>query len=103
MPEASRLRGPVSYEAMQRALKALVRRHEVLRTRFAEVEGDPVQIVEPSTDIALAVEDLTGLSDKEQRGRIQEAIAEEVNGPFDLSRGPLLRMKMLRLKDDEHV
>ncbi|MYW35461.1 condensation domain-containing protein, partial [Streptomyces sp. SID2119] len=60
MTAALRLRGPLAPEALRGALDALVARHEVLRTRYEVVDGDPVQIVDAPAPVDLAEEDLTG-------------------------------------------
>jgi len=103
LPEALRLRGPLDRVAMTRAIDAIVARHESLRTHFAEVDGTPVQIVEPRIAIDLPIDDLRGLDEQAQRERIQDALRHEWAAPFDLTRGPLLRARLLRLGADDHV
>jgi amino acid adenylation domain-containing protein len=102
--EALLLRGKVDSEALAGALAAIVSRHEVLRTRFAASEdGQPIQIIEPNLHIALLVENI-GASDRSMReGRIADVMREEREYKFDLSHGPLLRMRLLKLEEQEYI
>ncbi|CAM4017544.1 amino acid adenylation domain-containing protein [Corallococcus exiguus] len=103
LPAAFRLRGPLDETALGRAFNALVERHESLRTRFMEQDGQPVQVAEPSLTLALAPEDLTGLPLEQREEQTRKRMAEEARRPFDLTRGPLLRTRLLRLSSEEHV
>ncbi len=76
MSQALRLRGELDVEAMERAVAALVERHEILRTHFGEHEGEPFQIVSPHLRIPLGREDLSGLS-KDLRAEAIEASAQK--------------------------
>ena len=96
---ALRLKGELDEAALERALEAIVERHESLRTRFVEVEGEPFQVIEPDCRIELGMEDLSGEEESEQQERVQEALRSEARMPFDLRRGPVLRVKLLRLGD----
>src|SRR5579885_234450 len=101
MPGAARLLGPLDLEALERSVNEIVSRHEVLRTRFVLVEGEPAQQVLPACYFPLPVYDLSQSENQQQE--IQRLMAEEVEQPFDLSRGPLLRVKVLRLSPEEHI
>jgi pristinamycin I synthase-3/4 len=103
MPQALRLRGDLDREALERAVAAIVGRHESLRTHFAEVEGEPVQVIEPESQIEVPLEDLSGLGIEEQQRRVAVAMRQQSQEPFDLGHGPVLRMKLLRLGDGEHI
>ncbi len=101
MPFALRLRGALDADALRASLDALVRRHETLRTTFAERGGEPVQVIHAPAPVALPVVDLRGVRPAEREaGRLA---AEEALRPFDLARGPLLRGALLRLGGDDHV
>ncbi|MDE3155378.1 MAG: amino acid adenylation domain-containing protein [Acidobacteriota bacterium] len=103
VPVAFRLRGPLSIPAFTRSLTAVVARHDVLRTRFP-LEGDqPVQVVDPPRAIDPPVEDLSGLAPGAREEAVARVVAEESARPFDLARGPLLRVRLLRAAADEHV
>ncbi|MET0396761.1 MAG: amino acid adenylation domain-containing protein, partial [Longimicrobiaceae bacterium] len=103
MPYAMRLRGVLDTAALRASLDALVRRHETLRTTFAERGGAPVQVIHPPAPVALVELDLRELPEAERQTRAERLAAEEAMRPFDLARGPLLRSTLLRLADDEHV
>jgi amino acid adenylation domain-containing protein len=103
MPEALRIRGELDREALERAINAIVARHEVLRTHFADVEGEPVQIVEPELRIALLVEDYCGLDEAAQQEKIVDAVRQELAQPFNLTAGPMLRARLLKLGGQEYV
>jgi amino acid adenylation domain-containing protein len=104
VPVSLRLRGQLNLPALQRATAELVRRHEILRTTFEMSDGQPVQIIHPpEPDIALPLIDL-GACDHPGRDIEAWRIAgEEARGIFDLRQGPLLRGKVVRLEETEHV
>ncbi|MBB6145126.1 amino acid adenylation domain-containing protein [Silvibacterium bohemicum] len=103
IPQAMRLRGPVNVTAMEMAVNAIVARHESLRTRFVDVSGTPEQIVDNSLQIAIPVEQRRGLEEHSRLQTMAEAARKEAGEPFDLSRGPLLRAKLLELDDEDHL
>jgi amino acid adenylation domain-containing protein len=104
VPEALRLRGELDYSALERALSAIVQRHEILRTRFAEAEdGQPVQIIDPESRVFLKIEDLSRLDEGPRQRQITAAKKNEQEQPFDLARGPLLRMKLFKLEEHDHI
>ncbi|MEW5931881.1 MAG: condensation domain-containing protein, partial [Gemmatimonadota bacterium] len=103
MPYALRLRGALDTAALRASLDALVRRHEVLRTTFAERDGAPVQVIHPPAPVGLGELDLRDLPEAERQARAERLAAEEATRPFDLERGPLLRGTLLRLGEEEHV
>ncbi|HEX8318268.1 amino acid adenylation domain-containing protein [Longimicrobium sp.] len=103
VPVAVRLGGALDVAALERALGEIVRRHEALRTVFAEVDGAPVQVVAPVGGFALPVEDLSGLGEADREAKVSRRAGEEAARPFDLAAGPLFRAALLRLGADEHV
>ena len=98
-----RLRGPLDRGALERAINMIVERHESLRTHFEETGGGPVQVIEPVLRIPLAVEDLSELGEAEQQKRIADAMRLERKRAFDLASGPLLRTKLLKVGEQEHI
>ncbi|QFQ99403.1 amino acid adenylation domain-containing protein [Streptomyces phaeolivaceus] len=89
-----RLRGRIDTDALSAALTALVRRHEVLRTRYvAEAGHDPVQIVDEPPVIRLAAE----------HADAGTVLREELDTPVDLATGPVLRARLVRVSAEEHV
>ncbi|MDJ0842039.1 MAG: amino acid adenylation domain-containing protein, partial [Acidobacteriota bacterium] len=98
---AYRLNGSLDAAAFGRAVDRLIHRHEALRTRFITVEGRPVQAIDTPHIGALRLIDLSGLPRSEE---IPKAIASAEAGlPFDLTRGPLFRVRLLRLDVETHV
>ncbi|HLL45088.1 MAG TPA: condensation domain-containing protein, partial [Longimicrobiaceae bacterium] len=99
LPVARRLGGALDEAALERALGEIVRRHEALRTVFAEVDGTPVQVIAPFGGFVVPVEDLSGLGD----AALGRRVGEEALQPFDLAAGPLFRALLLRLGAEDHV
>ncbi|HEX8906516.1 MAG TPA: condensation domain-containing protein, partial [Longimicrobiaceae bacterium] len=95
--------GALDASAMERALGEVVRRHDVLRTTFPEVDGAPVQVIAPFSGFTLPVEDLTALGEEEREEAVRRRVAEDAARPFDLARGPVFRPALLRLAGDSHV
>ncbi|HYV13041.1 MAG TPA: SDR family NAD(P)-dependent oxidoreductase, partial [Pyrinomonadaceae bacterium] len=100
---AFRLTGALNVAAAERSLNEVVRRHEALRTTIIEVNGQPVQHIAPSLHLELPVLDLSKVPQQEIDKRVRMLAEEEAARPFDLSVGPLVRAKLLRLGDEEHV
>ena len=98
-----RLNGHLNLAALQRTLDEIVRRHEVLRTTFTTVEGRLVQIIAPPAPFPMTMVDLRELPEAERPFETERLTTEEDRRLFDLSRGPLLRVKFLRLRDDDHL
>ncbi|HKX28620.1 MAG TPA: condensation domain-containing protein, partial [Blastocatellia bacterium] len=103
MPGAIRLEGRLDIEALERGVNEIVRRHEVLRTRIEMEEGEPVQAIDPWEYRKLEMLDLTGLTRDESAEMAGKVANQEAETGFDLSRGPLLRVKILKLGAEEHV
>ncbi|MCP4658067.1 MAG: amino acid adenylation domain-containing protein, partial [bacterium] len=100
MPTAVRLRGALDPALLERGLNVIVARHEVLRTRFAEVDGRP-RPVAGAVELRLPLVDLSGLATPApETERLTASAARQV---FCLSEGPLLAARLLRLGPDEHV
>jgi len=95
------LSGELDREALARALTRIVQRHEVLRTTFAETDGEPYQIIQPSGECPLPLVDLSGHADP-RAAALEWARAEAVV-PFDLKTGPLLRVHLVRVETQTHL
>jgi amino acid adenylation domain-containing protein len=100
---AVRLKGRLDVRALERTLSEVERRHESLRTVFAEEGGEARQVVREHAPLALGVEDLRGLPAGEREAESRRLAAEEAARPFDLARGPVWRASLLRLGEEEHV
>ncbi|HVH13182.1 MAG TPA: amino acid adenylation domain-containing protein, partial [Longimicrobium sp.] len=103
IPAAFRLGGPLDVGALERAVGEVVRRHQALRTVFHEVEGVPAQVIAPFAGFSLPVEDLSALDGPAREAEVRRRADQDAARPFDLSRGPLLRVTLLRLAAEEHV
>jgi amino acid adenylation domain-containing protein len=103
MPEALRLRGRLDVDALQRTVQSITDRHESLRTYFGEEQGEPVQIIAPGLTVEIPFADLSGLSETEQQRQVMAFLNNEWYEPFDLAHGPLLRVKLLKLAEEDHV
>jgi amino acid adenylation domain-containing protein/thioester reductase-like protein len=101
--EAVRLHGDLNGTALQAALDTIVERHEALRTSFILVGGEPVQRIAPEARFGLKIVDLERCRAEEQEHEVARWIQEDVVAPFDLSVGPLIRGRLLRLSGVEHV
>ncbi|RKH09758.1 amino acid adenylation domain-containing protein, partial [Corallococcus sp. CA053C] len=99
VPMAVRLQGVLDVAVLERALREVVRRHEVLRTTFREDAHGPVQVIAPEPVLTLEQRELTGATPHEAWRLAREAAAR----PFDLARGPLLRALLLTSGPTEHL
>jgi hypothetical protein len=99
------LEGPLDPAALRAACDTVVERHDALRTLFQRPPGMkiPVQVIAEERQIAWHDLDLRDLSAADQELRVQQLQAEQRAQPFDLERGPLLRLALLRLSDDRHM
>lgn len=93
--------GKLDRQATKLCLNAVVERHEALRTTFASVNGQPVQVIAPSLILPIDEIDLRQLPHTLED--IAQLAVEDARQPFDLVNGPLCRIKLLRLADDDHV
>jgi amino acid adenylation domain-containing protein len=103
IPLALRLRGALDRTALSTALNEVIRRHEVLRTSFVITDDQPVQVITATMHLTLPVTDLSDLSESEREAEVKRIAADEAAQPFDLSAGPLLHARLLRLNVEEHV
>ncbi|WP_164021919.1 condensation domain-containing protein, partial [Pyxidicoccus trucidator] len=101
MPTALRLDGMLDVSALERAFSELLRRHEALRTTFGSEAGTPVQLISPPAPFLLPLVDLSSHEDRQAEAR-RMAQADALH-PFSLSTGPLLRVSLLRLAEQQHV
>ncbi|NJM18316.1 MAG: amino acid adenylation domain-containing protein, partial [Richelia sp. SM1_7_0] len=104
VPIIASLKGSLNIAALQCAINELVRRHEILRTSFTSVEGQPVQIVHPTLSLSLPVVDLQGLTEAKREIEIQRVINNvEASQLFNLSEIPLLCCFLIRSNKEEHI
>src|SRR5205085_2378863 len=103
IPAAIRLKGALNTTALERSLNEILRRHEALRTTFAVVDDRPIQVINEVRDSRLTVIELRESSPEEREATAARLAAEEARRPFNLAEGPLLRVKLLRLAEDDQV
>jgi amino acid adenylation domain-containing protein len=103
VPRALRVRGQFDENILVEVFAALERRHEILRTTFPDVDGEPVQVIHPPRGIPVDVVDLQDVPGAEQEDRIQQMILVAGQTPFDLTTGPLIRLTLVRLAPSYHV
>ncbi len=103
LPLSIRINGALNVEALQQTLNEIISRHETLRTTFASVDEEPVQVISPTASLRLRIVDLGHLPEDEREAEAQRLVGEESRLPFDLAAGPLLRASLMRLSDQEHV
>ncbi|HTW57394.1 MAG TPA: condensation domain-containing protein [Terriglobales bacterium] len=95
-------RGPCDPALLERSLSEIVRRHEIWRTTFETMAGQPVQIVHPAAPFPLALSDLRALPKIAREARALELATHDAALPFDLQQGPLVRARLVTLDDAEH-
>ncbi|MCC5669418.1 amino acid adenylation domain-containing protein [Nostoc sp. CHAB 5784] len=96
------LTGSLNFTAFKQTFNEIVRRHETLRTRFVMVEQQPVQVIAPSLTIPLPLIDIRNF-DQERETQVRRIATAEAQHPFNLTTGPLLRVKLLQLDEAEYV
>ncbi|MBP7336120.1 non-ribosomal peptide synthetase [Niveispirillum sp.] len=100
---AIRIGGPLDVAALDGVVAEIARRHDALRTRFGERNGEPVQSVLPAGSSLMRVVTLDGLPDAAREAELNRHLAAESDHPFDLAHDPLFRVTLLRLTATDHV
>ena len=100
---AFRITGPLDVRALTSAIRAVVRRHEALRTVFETVEGEARQVVLSDVDVQVPIVDVTHLPRREAQSAALRIAGEEGKKPFDLTKGPLFRALLVRLSRDQYL
>jgi len=103
LPVAARLTGDLAAAVLARCLSEIVRRHEALRTVFADDGGRPVQLVRPAGPATLTCIDLSGLAATERWDLALDLAAGEAALPFDLATGPVVRFALVALGKTDHL
>jgi natural product biosynthesis luciferase-like monooxygenase protein len=103
IPYLVRLSGPLNERALDRALGAVVERHEALRTNFIAVGSEPTQVIKTSWTLELPVTDLTTVAEAQREAELQRLTIEEAKKPFDLQKDLMLRVRLYRLSATEHA
>ena len=103
IPAAVHLERGVDAQVLEQSMNELVRRHETLRTTFRDVEGEPQQVVAEEQALKVVVVDLRRVAEAEREAEALRLATEEARRPFDLERGPLLRVGLLQLSEQAQV
>jgi amino acid adenylation domain-containing protein len=103
LPRAFRMEGDLDVDALHVAFRLLLRRHDVLRTSFAESDGHLYQCVRDNVGIDLVTHDLSNLPADQRESETFALVSEGAQKPFDLERPPLFRLSLVRLSPDQHV
>jgi amino acid adenylation domain-containing protein/FkbM family methyltransferase len=100
---ATRFRGLLKINELERTINELVRRHEVVRTTFSMGQPNPSQVIHPPSPQRLPVVDLSAVSERDREAEARLLTAEESQRPFDLNKGPLFRVKLLKMAEHDHI
>nr|QEO74556.1 AMP-dependent synthetase and ligase [uncultured bacterium] len=103
IPLRVRLEGALNVAALEQTFGEIVRRHEILRTVFTDVTGEPVQTIRPPARVRIPLTDLSGLRESEREAAAERLAAAEHARLFELDAGPLARPRLIRLSAGEHV
>ena len=98
-PVALHLVGNLDTAVLEESINEIIRRHEILRTTFIAIAGQPTQVIAPSLKVKITVIDVSNLSKLE----VQELADIEAKLPFDLTKLPLIRLTLLKLGDLENI
>lgn len=103
IPAMIRFEGHLETDVLEQAFQEIVRRHEVLRTNFADLGHGPVQVITPEVRCPMPLLSLEHLPEDQREPEVRRLAAEEAERPFDLAHDPLLRLHLLRLAPASHV
>jgi|HubBroStandDraft_1064217.scaffolds.fasta_scaffold01783_2 non-ribosomal peptide synthetase component F/thioesterase domain-containing protein len=98
-----KLSGPLDLRVLSCVFNEILRRHEILRATFTEIDGNPAQIIAPSIHLDIPLKDLRSLSNGDRETQMDRLCLEEATRSFDLKQGPLVRLGLLRMGDEEHI
>ena len=102
-PFSLSLEGALDVRALEATLNEIVRRHEILRTQYEVFDDEPVQVITPARPFGIPLVDLAALPEGARREEALRLAASEAQRPFDLRRAPMLRVRLLRLSETEHM
>ncbi|MEE8585089.1 MAG: amino acid adenylation domain-containing protein, partial [Acidobacteriota bacterium] len=103
IPAAFRLKGPLKAAALEGGFREIVRRHEALRTCFPTRQGKPLQVIRQEVHFSLPLVDLTAFPEGRREEVLSGLTHQEARRPFHLSTGPLMRVLLVKLSDEEHA
>ncbi|MBV7326659.1 amino acid adenylation domain-containing protein [Chloroflexi bacterium TSY] len=97
------MRGVLDAEALKNSVNSIVARHEALRTRMPIIDDRPVQVIEPTLSLEIPIIDLQKLPSAQREAKASSFVLKEIQRPFSLEEGPLLRSRILKLAPDIHI
>ncbi|OQW32699.1 MAG: hypothetical protein A4E19_04880 [Nitrospira sp. SG-bin1] len=100
---AVRIHGPVNPEILKRSVREIVRRHDILRTRFGSERGDGFAEISDEMIVTIGREDFQPSEPTEQDAQVRQFLQTDRSRPFDLRQGPLFRVTLLALEHQVHV
>lgn len=103
IPFAIRLTGSINVPALEMSISEIIRRHEILRTSYTTVDGQPVQVINPPDPFKLMSIDLQKISEEDRVDEARRLANEDACRPFDLTKSQMLRAILLRLDHHDHV
>ncbi|WNZ27672.1 hypothetical protein HJG54_33020 [Leptolyngbya sp. NK1-12] len=103
MPVVMRFTGNLNVDILKRSVAAIVRRHEILRSRFPMVEGKPVLVIDSELEVELHHVDLRAIPDAQREEEAHHRATEAARQPFDLEQGRLLRLTLFQLAEQNHL
>lgn len=95
-------KGSLDVTAFEQGLNEFINRHQIWRTSFPIVDGQPMQVIHPASNLKLSLVDLRNLPEAERESEALRLAAEDIMRPFDLAHGPLLRAMLVRLGDEDY-
>jgi len=102
IPDVMRLSGPLNVEALQAGFRAIMSRHEVLRTRIGSVDGGAIPALNDNWEFEIRQFDLRNLPEATREAEARKIIREKVREPFNIAQDLMLRATLIRLHDDQH-
>jgi thioesterase domain-containing protein/non-ribosomal peptide synthetase component F len=103
MPATVRIAGPLSADILEQSMQGVIDRHEILRTTFTEVDGELRQLISSRVKFTLPICDLRNATREEGKNDLNSLMREEAHEQFDLELGPVLRARLFRLDENDHV
>ncbi len=103
VPRAIRIKGEVDREMMRRVFSEIIRRHEILRTAFPEIDGKPAQVIKEPFFLDMPIVDMTDMAGAHREEAVKSFIRAQGQKKFDLVEGPMIRSHLLKLSSREHI
>ncbi|MDZ8110306.1 MAG: amino acid adenylation domain-containing protein [Nostoc sp. DedQUE12a] len=103
IPIVFHIKGQLNTTVLGQSLNAILKRHEIWRTTFKLINGEPVQEITPDLTWHLPIINLEHLSNENWESEVKQLVAKEATKPFNLAKGLLVRATLLRLNQEEHV